>query len=933
VADTSLVFNIIAKDSGLGRALDKVSSAFRSAGRDAEQALDRAGAGTENLDRQLAEAKSHLLELAREYERTGDKSLFGKMSRDKSLIANLEKVRSTLVSVSDSGRAADSVSTGLSGVLSRLGGTAGGASSMLAGMGGNVMAAMSSLTGLAMAAGAVTAGMFVAGGAIGVLGGAAAALPGMLSGAIAAIATLKLGLFGLGENWKAMNAPSGGGGGGGGGAVQDMTPKLRAVQAAQRGVARAARDITEAQEDLRDATADLNRAREEELERIEDVRRSLASARADEADAVQSLAEARMQLALAEARGNPDEIRRAEIAVQQQAAALEEAKDQTEDLQKESDEAARKGVEGSERVVDAKERESDAQQRVRDAVEQHQVAVQQLADAQKALKDKMDAAGSSAGGLAAQLPKISRSAQEFLNVLKELQPAFEDLRLHIQEKLFAGLAEKMRTLANVWIPQLKISLGGIADTINGVVKTAFDSLSKPSFVRNMSIAMEGFRGSLDRVGQAIAGPLVDAWGRLARASVPFMDMLSEKLAGIITRFSEWIARMDDSGKLDAFMRKAAEITGHVLDIFEDLGRIAGSVISILFGSNLGSTDAWENLADGMDKVADWFGNPKNQKMIQDFFNDFGGAAFQVFKILKDIDDIITTVEGWGVAIEGAYNDVKKFFEDLPKTIEETFAGIGRSISEFPGKVSGWLASLPGVIGNIAINAVNTLGYYLGYGIGMASRILAQLPGVAFNALRGLPNTIGNIVSQAVQWFQQMGPRAYNAMVNVGSWIRNALSSLPSMMFGIGYNVVVGLWRGISSLSSWLWRATVAFARSIYQGFRSGLGIDSPSKVMRDGIGRWIPAGIAAGIDAGAGAVWAATDRIAAGLANTSMSVGGLDMAAVDSAVAAATGTVQVAAARRRQETIPVVLDVRGADSEMKRMIRKMVRTDNLNQTA
>ena len=44
------------------------------------------------------------------------------------------------------------------------------------------------------------------------------------------------------------------------------------------------------------------------------------------------------------------------------------------------------------------------------------------------------------------------------------------------------------------------------------------------------------------------------------------------------------------------------------------------------------------------------------------------------------------------------------------------------------------------------------------------------------------------------------------------------------------------------------------AGSLIQGFKDNLKIGSPSKVFRDEIGQWIPAGIAEGIESGIGTI-------------------------------------------------------------------------------
>jgi hypothetical protein len=879
VADTSLIFNVIARDSGLGRVLDRVSSGFRGAGAAAEAALEEASEGTQNLDRQLEEANQRVRELAEEFERTGDKTLFGKITRERALITQLNKVRSEIRGTKDDAGSATQDVDRLGGIFSRVAGSASGFGSSLISAGGSAASMASSIGGLVVLALGLQVFATVAAPALYAFGGAAAAIPAMLSGAIAAIATLKMGLSGLSENWDAMNAPPTGGGGGGGGApAVDMTPKIRAVEAAQRAVARSARDMQDAQLALKEAQEGVAKAHDIARERISDLNREYRQAKVDQAEATQGLVEAEQQLRLAQGRGNPAEIEKAQMAVDKQRLAVEEAADKTDDLGKEYADASRKGVNGSDEVVDARKREQEAQRRVRDAAEQHKLAIQQLADAQADLKRKIDAASASGGGMGGVvLPKIAASAREFLEELKRLKPAFDDLRLDIQQRLFEGLAGKLRILAENWLPALRRQLGGMADMINGVVKKAFDSLSDPEFIANMEVGLEHFTGMLGEIGDAIAGPLIDAWGRLTAASAPVLDIIGEKIAGIITRFSEWIARMDDSGELDAFMDKAARMIGAVFDIFENLGRIAGSVIGAIFGSNLGSTDSWENLATLLDRIADWMANPETQAFISGYIDGFMGLISVVGWFLDSMDDIpgrIQTAIAW--------------FQALPERA-------GQFFSQLPGMANRWFSAM-----------VNRIGYWVGYGVGWAIRQFGEMPGRIGRAISSLPGIFSRI----------------------GTWLWNAVQQLPGWMGTIGHNIVIGIWNGIAGMADWLWRRTQDFARSIWQGVQDGLGISSPSRVMADEVGRWIPEGVASGMDANRSAVQAAVSRLAKTLSDSKLPA---PTVGLDEAMAEASGTLTVGARRQRVD-VRTTLDVTGQDGEFKKLVRSMARTSNLYQT-
>jgi hypothetical protein len=103
VSDTSLTFSVLARDK-VSRVLGAIGGAFRNAGRQAEDSLNGATVDSARLDAELHRVESSLKELNREFARTGDKELFAKMKRDRSLLANLRKIKEELGGV---GRAAD----------------------------------------------------------------------------------------------------------------------------------------------------------------------------------------------------------------------------------------------------------------------------------------------------------------------------------------------------------------------------------------------------------------------------------------------------------------------------------------------------------------------------------------------------------------------------------------------------------------------------------------------------------------------------------------------------------------------------------------------------------------------------------------------------------------------------------------------------------
>ena len=92
--------------------------------------------------------------------------------------------------------------------------------------------------------------------------------------------------------------------------------------------------------------------------------------------------------------------------------------------------------------------------------------------------------------------------------------------------------------------------------------------------------------------------------------------------------------------------------------------------------------------------------------------------------------------------------------------------------------------------------------------------------------------------------------------NLGTWIKDFVKGLIDFFKNpvqgikdIGKNLVEGLWKGITGAKDWLLNKIKSFAKTITQGIKDFFGIKSPSRVMRDQVGQWLPKGIAVGIDA------------------------------------------------------------------------------------
>ena len=86
------------------------------------------------------------------------------------------------------------------------------------------------------------------------------------------------------------------------------------------------------------------------------------------------------------------------------------------------------------------------------------------------------------------------------------------------------------------------------------------------------------------------------------------------------------------------------------------------------------------------------------------------------------------------------------------------------------------------------------------------------------------------------------------MSNVATKIKDGLKSVPGSIKSIGKDIVSGLWEGISDKFSWLTSKIKGFAKNVTGKLKDFFGIHSPSRVMRDQIGKYLAEGIGVGIE-------------------------------------------------------------------------------------
>lgn len=121
----------------------------------------------------------------------------------------------------------------------------------------------------------------------------------------------------------------------------------------------------------------------------------------------------------------------------------------------------------------------------------------------------------------------------------------------------------------------------------------------------------------------------------------------------------------------------------------------------------------------------------------------------------------------------------------------------------------------------------------------------------------LANAIPSIVEKVASVLIQNAPVIFRAALQllggILKAIPNVLKAAVTGLWGIGSNLVKGLWNGISDVTGWILDKIRGFGNSILSGIKGIFGIHSPSKEM-EWMGEMLDRGLAKGITGGIGDV-------------------------------------------------------------------------------
>ncbi|EMF0588593.1 tape measure protein [Enterococcus faecium] len=155
---------------------------------------------------------------------------------------------------------------------------------------------------------------------------------------------------------------------------------------------------------------------------------------------------------------------------------------------------------------------------------------------------------------------------------------------------------------------------------------------------------------------------------------------------------------------------------------------------------------------------------------------------------------------------------------------------------------------------------------LGQLLSAGARLITGLLSTIAQFLGQMVNAGANLIRNLVSGILSVIGSVISAVSNIGNSIIDTLSGID--LFEIGSNIIQGLINGIGSMVGAVASKISEVAGNIKDKITGALGIHSPSRWMRDYVGKFIPQGIAVGIEADAKSAYSAMNKLSNGLMNS-----------------------------------------------------------------
>jgi len=522
------------------------------------------------------------------------------------------------------------------------------------------------------------------------------------------------------------------------------------------------------------------------------------------------------------------------------------------------------------------------------SLDQYRTAIGDMAAATGAPLDEVTLLWSKFGS-GATGEAISRLQE--LGIVTREQMAEMGIQFSKSGELTSPIPEAMKVAMDLAEKKMGGGMKALSSTFEGQMSTLSDNFNQAKVILMQPI-FEVLKSGLTSLNETLSGEQFTAFVKsVAEQGAAFISTAIEigsALASIFSGSDDWeaagslldrffppeisdaimITISDLGGMFDAvFAGDIPTAIGAALLVIEDLGGLiassveswASSFAAWVDGADSGMTDGLADMLIGLqawiqtagfaiiEKLAIWAGA----------FVDWVGP--KIPPLLAALGSLLAELLGWVLTI-GLPNLIGKLAEWGLALVEWVAPRIGPLLAALGGllvSLGGWLlgTALPAIVSQL----LQWGDAFTAWVMPMIPQLIAQLLILQGQLILWIAGQVAGIGVALLAWAKAFVDWVAQAVAEIPGklgeilsaitgWISGAVGSVQASARSIGQAIIDGIANGISAGIGAIRNMAASAANSALEAAKSALGIESPSTVFRDQVGKMIPAGVIEGID-------------------------------------------------------------------------------------
>ena len=482
-------------------------------------------------------------------------------------------------------------------------------------------------------------------------------------------------------------------------------------------------------------------------------------------------------------------------------------------------------------------------------------------------------------GLAPYIPAITEMVTQTVEKIPEIVDSFNGIAETISGAITSiveavapyipSITEMVETTVSM-LPDIISSFDGIVGTISSVITSVVDAVAPyiPSItemvettVSTLPDIVSAFQGIADTI-PTIIDSISGVIGQIGTAITGVIDTVGTNVSGIADAFSGLFESL--SGPIES-----------IGSLIESIGTAIGTVVTAVGDCVASINDSFARVLDSLSGVIQSFGDGAIK--AGEGFSTLADAIirlvsqtgfFDLAATLTSVATAVGQIADTGIRAGDAYKNLEKLVTTMETMAATEFNAMAEDLELVANKlyiITTYTPSLKDTknglddLGKVKLSDLCTQ-------LDNASDRVDELCAVVDEDATTIVERFKTLITDSKEEFTKfewkgigtdliekiangIKEKASSVTDNMATIVKNAKSEVTAENWtGVGSDIINGIVSGISNSSGVLYSKLRSVALAALASAKSALGISSPSKVMRDQVGRWIPEGIALGIE-------------------------------------------------------------------------------------